>query len=317
MLKREMLEEFFATMRVAWVAGQIRSRHMMERPYTRAFHHPLEQGLFDTLNSSKSGVFVHWGVYESGKSTAVREAAWRLQEEGGKQVISFGGFESSWFKPPAGRLRRAIGVPVEMNDKPLSDFFMQDTTIIIDHFDTFMRDEDNRGDETLEMVLELIKESEATKKFNVLLVVTSWERAQELVDAGCILVPGDAPARWTREQLETLYDTLPDKTKDSVGERKDELLRLATLSGTPGFLTYEVHFDSRRMGSRHAAMHDLEWCRGIKALYNPQQELPEWWVDAPAEGRFPDRNGRYHHEDLAYLKVEESDEICTKSQKPS
>ena len=300
-----MLEEFFATMRVAWIAGQIRARHMVGKPYARAFHHPLEQGLFDTLKSSKSGVFVHWGVYESGKSTAVREAAWRLQEEGGKQVIHFHGFDFSWFKTPGERFRRAIGVPAEMNDKPLSDFFMQNTTIIIDHFDTFMRDKDDSGNEALEMVRGLIQESEITQKFNVLLVVTSWERAQELVDAGCILVPsGDAPARWTREQLETLYDTLPDKVKCNVGERKDELLRLATRSGTPGFLTYEVHFDSRRMGSRHAAMHDLEWCRGIKALYNPQQELPEWWVDTPAEGRFPDRNGVYHHEDLAYLKVD-------------
>lgn len=298
-----MLQEFFGTMRVAWVAGQISVRYRLERPYARAYHHPLEQGLFDTLNSSKSGVFVHWGVYESGKSTAVREAAWRLQEEGGKQVISFGGFESSWFKPPAGRLRRAIGVPVEMNDKPLSDFFMQDTTIIIDHFDSFMRDKDDRGDETLEMVRGLMQESKITQKFNVLLVCTSWERAKELVDAGCILVPsGDGPARWTREQLETLYDTLSDKEKDHIGEKKGELLRLATLSGTPGYLTFEAH--KEKYNSRHAAMHDLEWHKGIKALYNPQQELPEWWVDTPAEGRFPDRNGRYHHEDLASLKVE-------------
>ena len=305
-----MFNEFFTAIRVAWVVGQIRARHVMERPYARAFHHPLEQSLFDTLNSSKSGVFVHWGVYESGKSTAVREAAWRLQEEGGKQVIPFHGFEFSWFKAPEEMVRRAIGVPAEMNNEPLSDFFMQDTTIIIDHFDTFMRDKDNRGDETLEMVLELIKESEATKKFNMLLVVNSWERAQELVDAGCKLVPtsGDGPARWTRDQLETLYDTLPDRAKDRVGGKKDELLRLATLSGTPGFLTYEINVDSKHFGSRHAAMHDLEWHKGIKALYNPQQELPEWCSGSPAsismaEGRFPDKNGIYHHADLASLPV--------------
>lgn len=297
-----MLERFFAMMRVAWIAGQIRATHTMERPYARAFHHPLEQSLFDTLNSSKSGVFVHWGVYESGKSTAVREAAWRLQEEGGKQVIPLGGFELSWFKTTRERFRRAIGVPAEMNDKPLSDFFMQDTTIIIDQFDMFMRDKDNRGDEALEMVRGLIQESEITQNFNVLLVVTSWERAQELVDAGCILVPGDAPARWTREQLETLYDTLPDQEKDHIGEKKGELLRLATLSGTPGYLTFEAH--KEKYNSRHAAMHDLEWNKGIKALYNPQQELPKWWPNTPAEGRFPDRNGIYHHEDLNSLKVE-------------
>ena len=43
---------------------------------------------------------------------------------------------------------------------------------------------------------ELIKESETTKQFNVLLVLNSWEpeRAKELMDTGCKLVPDDAPA---------------------------------------------------------------------------------------------------------------------------
>ena len=309
-----MLERFFATMRVAWMAGQISARYRLERPYALAYHHPLEQTLFDTLNSSKSGVFVHWGVYESGKSTAVRQTAWRLQEEPGRQVIHLQSFDLRfWNKPMQQELRRLIGVPEDMHNEQLSEFFTQpDTTLVIDHADQLMRDKDNRSDDMMAMVLELIKESEATKRFNVLLVVNSWERAKELVDAGCKLVPtsGDAPARWTREQLEALYNTLPDKAKDRVGGRKDELLRLATLSGTPGFLTYEINVDSKHFGSRHAAMHDLEWHKGIKALYNPQLELPEWWpgsVHASLnldEGRFPDRNGIYHHEDLNSLKVD-------------
>ena len=310
-----MLEQFFATLRVAWIAGQISTRYRLQAPKVLAYHHPLVQTLVDVLNSSKSGVFVHWGVYESGKSTAVREAAWRLQGEPGRQVIRLNSFDLQLWndQPMQQELRRLIGVPADMRDLPLSEFFTQPgTTLVIDHADMLMRDKDNRADDMLAMVLELIKESEATKKFNVLLVVNSWERAQELVAAGCKLVPtsSDAPARWTREQLETLYDTLSDKAKDRVGEKKDELLRLATLSGTPGFLTYEINVDSKHFGSRHAVMHDLEWRRGIKALYNPLQELPEWWPGSvPASlnlegGRFPDRNGIYHHEDLNSLKVD-------------
>jgi hypothetical protein len=301
-----MFNEFFMTMRVAWVVSQISARHRLERPLALAYHHPLVDTLVDELNGSV-GVFVHWGVYESGKSTAVREAAWRLQENAKNQVIKLQSFDFHVNQPIQQELRRLIGVPKDMSDKPISKFFIQpDTTLVIDHADQLMRDKDRRGDEMLEMVLELIKESEATNKFNVLLVVNSWERAQELVDAGCKLVPSGASARWTREQLEALYGTLSDKAKDRVGGKKDELLRLATLSGTPGFLTYEINVDSKHFGSRHAAMHDLEWHKGIKALYNPQQELPEWCSGSPAgiimdEGRFPDRNGIYHHADLARL----------------
>jgi hypothetical protein len=239
-------------------------------------------------------------VYESGKSTAARQAAWRLQEEAERQVIGFSGFEFSWLKTPEKRLRHAIGVPEDMDDtKALSEFFMQDTTIIIDHFDMFMRDNGSSAAPTLEMVRELIKESEATQKFNVLLVVTSWERAKELVDAGCKLIPSDSPARWTSEQLETLYATLPDKVTSEIGERKNELLRLSTLSGTPGFLTYEAISDRKSFGTSHAAMHDLEWRRGIKGLYQQTQLDLAPHVE---EGRFPDRNGVYHHEDLSGLQ---------------
>ena len=290
-----MLEQLWATIRVAWVAGQISARHRLEPSKVLAFHHPLAETLFNTLKTESSGVFVHWGVYESGKSTAARQAAWRLQEEAGKQVILLYGYDFAHFHPVCARMRRAIGVPANLDDKPVSDFFTRDTTIILDHFDSLMHDKDNRGDETLEWVLKLIEESEATQKFNVLLVLNSWERAQELVDAGCKLVPGNAPARWTRDQLEALYATLPDKVTSEIGERKDELLRLSTFSGTPGFLTYEAISDRKRFSTSHAAMHDLEWRRGMKGLYKQAHLDLSPHVEI---GRFPDRNGVYHHEDL-------------------
>jgi hypothetical protein len=293
-----MLEKFFATIRVAWVAGQIAARHRLEPPATLAYHHPLVQTLVEVLNSSKSGVFVHWGVYESGKSTAARQAAWRLQNEAGKQVMLLQSYNIQLKRKGENWLRRAIGVPEDMHDKPMTDFFTQDTTIIIDHFDMFMCDKDNHGNETLELVIKIIEESEQTKKFNVLLVVNSWECAQELVDAGCKLVPSDAPARWTRDDLETLYASLSDKSRSIMTEKEDELLRLSILSGTPGFLTFSSH--GWRIISKRAAIHDLEWRRGTNALYGGNFEL------APnvKEGRFPDRNGIYHHEDLQSLEVE-------------
>ena len=226
-----MFTQFFAAIHLAWAVDQISARHRLEPPKEIAYHHPLEQTLFDALHSSSSGVFVHWGVYESGKTTAVQHAAWRLQEEAGRQVICIHGYDYGWHKTMSAWLRWAIGVPEDMADKPLKDFFTKpDTTLVLDHFDLLMREKDNRDVDVLGLVHTLIKDSKATKKFNVLLVVTSWERAKELVAAGCKLVPNDAPARWTQEQLEMLYATFTDEMKEKVGERKDELLLVARLS---------------------------------------------------------------------------------------
>ena len=190
-------------------------------------------------------------------------------------------------------------VPADMNHEPISKFLTQSaTTIVIDHADILMRDKDNSDVETLDLVRELIKESENSHKFNMLLVVNSWERAKELVDAGCKLVPGDAPARWTREQLsEALLAIAPNQMKEKkVVKEEQELLRLATLSGTPGYLTFEAYGNSERTcNARHAAMHDLEWRMGTKALYEGSQ------LALGMKGRFPDKNGIYHHEDLVSL----------------
>lgn len=288
-----MLKEFFDNMRISWVAGQIAARHRLEPSNVLPFHHPLAETLFSTLKKESSGVFVHWGVYESGKSTAARQAAWRLQEKAGRQVIFLQSYNLIWQKIRVSEFRRLVGVPEDMQDRPLSDFFMRpDTTIVIDHFQELMYN-DKRVAETLQFVRELIDDSKETKKFNVLLLVDSWERAQELVDAGCKLVPSDSPARWTRDQLETLYASLSDKGRIITSEKEDELLRLSTLSGTPGFLTFSAH--SERINPKLAAMHDLEWRRGMKALYGQTQLDLAPHVE---EGRFPDRNGVYHHEDV-------------------
>jgi hypothetical protein len=290
-----MLGQIFTAMRIAIIANQISAKHRLA-PSKLSFHHPLAETLFNTLKGESSGVFVNWGVYESGKTTAARQASWRLQESG-KTVIFLRSYYFIWQKARGPVFRNLVGIPEDMHDRPFSDFLKADTTVVIDNFDELMYNDTHMA-ETLQFVRELIKDSKETQKFNVLLVVNSWERAQELVDAGCMLVPADAPARWTRDQLETLYATLPDKVISEIGERKNELLRLSTLSGTPGFLTYEAISDRKRFSTSHAAMHDLEWRRGVKALYGETQLDLAPHVE---EGRFPDRNGVYHHDDLVGL----------------
>jgi hypothetical protein len=187
--------------------------------------------------------------------------------------------------------------------EPSSKLFAKPaTTLILDHTDFLMGEKDSSYVEILELVRALIKESKESQNLNVLLVANSWERAKELVDAGCKLVPGDAPARWTRGQHESLFATLLDPAKETLSEKKDKLLGQAMLSGTPGYLTITACSDSQcPYDPCHATMHNLECSRGIKALYSPLLELAKWSQAVATKGRFPDKNGIFHHEDLVEL----------------
>ena len=272
-----MLNRFLMFIHTMLASNWITQRHFLKQPTPLAYHHPLETTVFNTLTASPSGMFVHWGAYESGKSTAVRHAGVRLQAEG-RFVILLHGFDQSYHKSTRNWFRQSVGVPDD-DARPISAFFNQPTTIIIDHFESLVK----LHEDTLDFLRELSGDSSISNRFNVLLVVTSWERAIELRDVvGCKVV--GSPSRWTRDQLETLFSTLPDR--DKYQGNKDELLRLATLSGTAGYLTFSV--STGRADSAHASIHDLEWRKGTAALDGGTTEV----------GRFPDKNGIFHHKDL-------------------
>ena len=284
-----MFGKFFSVLRVAHVSSIINARNALEPQQNPTYPHPLENAIFNDLNTS-SGIFVHWGVYESGKTTAVRKVGLRLQNEEGKTVIYTHGYDFSWertMKRPF--LRQIIGIPKECDTEPISTYFNKPTTIIIDHFDLMMQDKDNRCNDTLSALRELATESADSQKFNVLLVLNSWERAIQLCNAisGCKIT--GSPSRWSEDELKALFETLPESVKDQweiQNEKKDELLRLATLAGTPGYLTFEAN--SQRLCARQAARFDREWRRGTRALRG-ESELGD-------TGRFPDKNGIYHRD---------------------
>ena len=284
-----MLERFWSTIRIADVANLISTRHVIKSRDVASFHHPLEKVMFDNLNTSSSGIFVHWGVYESGKSTAIKNVGLRLQEEGGRTVILLHGFNFSWEKSMHPWLRHAIGIPKDSTE-PISTYFNKPTTVIIDHFDMLMRDE--RADETLKFLRELAIECVDTQKFNVFIAITSWERAIQLRENGCKLI--GSPSKWTRDELTELFSSFPEKVQNlwTCQERKNELLRLATLSGTPGFLAFESY--AKIPCSKRALLLDFEWRKGIRALDGNAQKNDE--------GRFPDKNGLFHWDDPKHFE---------------
>jgi hypothetical protein len=265
------------------------------------YRHTLEGTLFDALNHSKAGIFVHWGAYESGKSTAVKGAAMRLQEESDRSVIFLQGYYFPWIKSIREWMRKSIGIPDFGLAQPMSDFFRKPTSIVIDHCDLLLREE--RMDEILKAVHELSTESASTQKFNVLLMVTSWERAIQLRDNGCNIV--GSPSRWSRDELTQLFYTLPASVRDKWKDQdKNELLDLATLAGTPGFLTYVV--SGGDASPERASILDMEWRKGTMALEG--NSLPG------DEGRFPDKNSIFHHKDIWSMKLQSPtvDESCEK-----
>lgn len=285
-----MFGKFFSALRVAYVSNIINTRHALEPRPNLTYHHHVENVIFSDLNHNPSGIFVHWGVYESGKTTAVRNVGVRLQNEEGKTVIYTNGYDFSWERTTKRPwLRHIIGIPKDCDTEPISTFFNKPTTIIIDHFDLMMQDKDDKVGHTLSLLRELATESADSQKFNVLIVLNSWERAIQIRDSisGCKIT--GSPNRWTGEELRDLFETLPETTRlkfNSENDKKDQLLRLSTLSGTPGYLTFEA--ETLRLCPHQAARLDREWLMGTRALEGKSE---------PSDiGRFPDKNGIYHRD---------------------
>jgi hypothetical protein len=261
------------------------ARHALGAEAPLAYHHPLEDAVFEGLLGAPAGVFVHWGAYGSGKSTAVRAACQRLQAAG-RTVILLHGFDHSSARTARALLRRAVGVPDDV--APISGSFVGPTTVVVDHFDAPMQ----CLADTLAHLRELAAESAAAPSvspWNLLLVVTSWERAVELRDGGCRLL--GSPSRWTEAELGVLFATLPEAVRRRwLPPEREELLRLAALSGTPGFLIMRIQAERYGRSAGRASVLDLEWRKGARALVEGAQDM--------GPGRFPDRDGVFHWEDI-------------------
>lgn len=278
-----MLEKFVKLIHVAYISNIINAKHTLQPLKVTSYHHPIENYMFKVLNNSYAGTFVYWGVYESGKTTAVRNTGLRLQEAG-RSVILLHGYDFSWHKKMHHWLKHSVGVPVDTAE-PISTFFIKPTTIIIDHFDMMMKDE--RVDGILEFLRELSIESTDSCKFNILLVVTSWERALQLRKNGEKIL--DHPTRWTGDHLNALFSTFPGlyTPQWNYQEKSDEILRISTLAGTPGVLIEGLE---RIPNEKRASILDLEWRKGTLAL--------EGKLHDNIVGRFPDKNGIFHWDDL-------------------
>ena len=273
-----MLGHLLSTIGTWMLTFQVASRHLIPAAKQGLFH-PAEDAILSALAKDGNDISVYWGAYESGKTVATWNAGLKLQQMD-RLCVMLHGYDLTYPKGFASTLRMRIGVPKDERAS-LSTYITRPTSVVIDHFDMLGKN----FDEIIGPIREL--------NTSTVLVVSSWERALELRDThGCKLIGPAGIGRWTADQLESLFLTLPQAIQDScVGQEREELLRLSTLAGASGFLTFSIHEmkqheSAHQFMAKRAEILDAEWRNGINALTGQ--------VGACAVGRFPDKNGIFH-----------------------
>ncbi len=91
-------------------------------------------------------IYVHWGVYESGKSRAASNAAIRLQA-GWKVVMLRHGWDFTFKVKLRDWLRFTIGIPDDRAEDKLSMFLPRDkrTVMILDHAEYLIKHHGEKG----------------------------------------------------------------------------------------------------------------------------------------------------------------------------
>ena len=279
MLHRRLSRNILTSM----IKSQILYRHtnIGER---RGLASRLEDAIVDVLrrdNNETCGMcYVHWGVYESGKTWAARNAAIRLQEEHGKLVIHRDGWDFSHKKTVRDWLQISVGIPGDRGGDKLSTFLPDKSVMIVDHPDFLIEQHGGPG-----LVVGL-RELEIP----VLILVNSWERAVELRNSGCQLLGEPGFARWSEDELNGLFKTFSSPLiQDKDSATLVSLMDVGVLSGSPGILFYECHYEERcKPNKRRAKLMDNEWVNGILALNGRDMTIHE------TTGRFPDKHGIFH-----------------------
>ena len=270
-------------LRTAMIANGIIYRHIHEGE-RRGLPSRLENAIVDVLKRDETcgtRMYVHWGVYESGKSWAASNAAIRLQNEHAKVVMLRHGWDFTYKTTVRDWLRVSIGIPNDYVDAKISTFLPDTsrTVMIVDHPDFLLK---HYGATSL---VDSLRELEIP----VLILVNSWERAVELKNSGCQLLGEPGFARWTEDELNELLKTYPEEIHAKDSATRLSLMGVGVLSGSPGIFMAGYHErgeKSKITNMRRAKLMNDEWVNGILALNGEDM--------GDTSGRFPDKNGTFH-----------------------
>jgi hypothetical protein len=272
----------------AVITQGIFNRHMIHTGERKGLPSRLEDEIVHVLSRetcTSPEVYVHWGVYESGKSRAARNAAIRLQGGGigAKLVMLSHGWDFTHKTKLRDWLRISIGIPDDRAEDKLSLFLphKNETVMILDHPESLIKQ--YGANEMVDGLREL--------GIPVLIMVTSWERAVELKRAGCVLVGEPGFGRWTEDELNDLYQSFPESVREKCKPIRLELAGTSVMSGSPGVLFHECHHGQKASTNMlRARLMQNEWINGMRALQG--QDMGE------ITGRFPDKQGTFHWDAL-------------------
>jgi hypothetical protein len=276
-----MLAQIITSLHTWWIALSIVSRHDKHVGPVRGVQSRLEDAIVDTLLKPEPRIYVHWGVYASGKAWAARNAAARLQA-GGRLAMLVRGYDFTHKQELREWLRVSVGVPEDRAGERLSSFLPSDHTavMILHHAESLIRQYGERA----------LVDALGELGIPVLIMVSSWERAVNLKEAGCRLLGEPGFGKWTPTELDVLWE----RSRPYTGGGKEQKLELVRecgeLSGAPGILLHELERAKHSMYSEpilhRAKLINAEWENGRRALNGEDM--------GGVTGQFPDKDGRFH-----------------------
>jgi hypothetical protein len=128
-----------SSIHTAWIAIETDSLHFHAGPL-RGFQHWLEDATVYLLYKPDPNIYLHWGMYESGKSRAASNAVKRLQKAG-KLVMLLHGWDFTYLANVKSWLRVGIGLLANPAEDRFSKFFPADklAVLLIDHTDYLIK----------------------------------------------------------------------------------------------------------------------------------------------------------------------------------
>jgi hypothetical protein len=125
-----------------------------------------------------------------------------------------------------------------------------------------------------EMLSAMAEQSTRTKQFNVLICVTSWKKAKEILtpaDGNIMLIAGDPNmAKWSEHDARRLIDAHPH-FRDWPAASIEELARMGAAAGVPGLISRiaGLRMPSSQFAAQcgaSASRSREEWAQGAEAL---------------------------------------------------
>jgi hypothetical protein len=224
---------------------------------------PAVPQLHRSVNHRLCGLLVFWAPYSSGKTFALKSLTRSLRSEG-KYIIYLDGKNFKWQSNPLfAWLRVAVGLTP--NAKGFEEYLPYQngniTTIIVDHFEDLMKVPD-----TGPLFVGLARVSRKTKRFNILVAVSSAANAKDIIlwngHSKIRLACRPEAARWDAKTMRNL--ALGSDCVQALSEANAaEVVECAVASGSPGKVEELASLVSCRRATETIL---AEWEAGIQIL---------------------------------------------------